>query len=61
MDIDFFGFWEDCDGSGGGMDAAAGFGDGDALDAVDAGLVFEFAIDVCTFDEEGNFFQAAEF
>ena len=39
LDVDLFGFGEDGDGDGGGVDAALGFGGGDALDAVDAGLV----------------------
>ena len=40
FDIDLFGFWQHCDGDGGGVDAALGFGGGYPLDSVDAGFVF---------------------
>lgn len=59
--IDVFGFGEDGDGDGGGVDAALGLGGGDALDAVDAGFVFEVAEDFLAGDFEDDFFEAADF
>lgn len=61
FDIDFLGFREDGDGDGGGVDAALGFGGGDALDAVDAGFVFEMAEDLIAGDAEDDFLEAADF
>ncbi len=59
-EIGFFGFGQDGDGDGGGVDAAAGFGFGDALDAVDAGFVFEPAVSAVAFDFEDDFLVAAD-
>ncbi len=42
------------------MDAALGFGGGDALDAVDAAFVFEAFEDVVAGDAEDDFFEATE-
>ena len=42
------------------MDAALGFGGGDALDAVDAGLVLHLGVDFVALDDGGDFFQAAD-
>ena len=61
IEVDFFGFWKDGDGGGGGVDAALGFGGGDALDTVDAAFVFEDAEDVLTGDFGDDFFEAADF
>jgi hypothetical protein len=40
------------------VDAALGFGGGDALDAVHAGLVFELGVDVVAFDDGGDVLEA---
>jgi hypothetical protein len=59
-DVDLLGFWEDGDGDGAGMDAALGFGGGDALDTVDAAFIFESAVDVLAGDGEDDFLETAE-
>ncbi len=41
------------------MDAALGFGRGDALDAVDAGLVLHLGVDLVAFEDGGDFLHAA--
>ena len=61
FDIDFLGFGEDGDGDGGGVDAALGFGLRDALDAVDAGFVFEGAEYLFAGDFEDDFLESADF
>lgn len=60
FNIYFFGFGEDSDGGGGGMDAALGFGGGDALDAMDAALVAEAAEDAFATYAKNDLFEAAE-
>ena len=50
LDIDLVGFGKDGDGHRGGMDAAAGLGLGDALDAMDAAFVFQERIDLLALD-----------
>ena len=59
LDVDFFGFGEDGDGDGGGVDAALGFGGGDALDAVDSGLVLHEGVDLVAFEDGGDVLEAA--
>ena len=59
LDVDFFGFGEDGDGDGRGVDAALGFGRGNALYAVDAGLVLHLGVDVLAFDDGGDVLEAA--
>ena len=52
VDLDFFGFGEHGDGAGGGVDAALGFGGGDAFDGVDSGLEGEALPDAFAFEVE---------
>ena len=58
LDVDLFGFGQHGDGDGRGVDAALGLGGGDALDAVDAGLVLELRVDVVAFDDGGDVLEA---
>ena len=44
----------------GGVDAALGLGGGDALDAVDAGLVLHLRVDLVAFEDGGNVFETAD-
>ena len=41
FDLGFFDFWEDSHSSGGGVDAALGFGDWNALDSMNPSFIFE--------------------
>ncbi len=59
LDVDLFGLGEDGDGDGGGVDAALSFGGGDALDAVDAGLVLHLGVDLVALEDGGDFLEAA--
>src|SRR5690625_1603617 len=54
VDVHFhvIGFGQDGDGGGGGVHATLGFGGGDALYAVGAGLPFELGVDTVTSDHE---------
>ena len=61
LEVHFLGFGKDGDGDGGSVDAAVGFGGGDALDAVDATFPFEGAVNVGAGDEEDDFAEAAGF
>ena len=61
LDVDLLGFRHDRDGDGGSVDAALGFGGGDALDAVDAGFVFQGAEYLVAGDAEEDFLEAAHF
>ena len=58
-DVDFLRLGHDCDGAGGGVNAALGLGGGDALHAVDAGLVFEVAEDFFAGDFDDHFLKSA--
>lgn len=60
FDVDFLGFRQDGDGGGAGMDASLGFGGRDALDAMDAALVFEAFEDVRACDAEDDLPQTAK-
>lgn len=61
MEFHLFGFGEDGDGGGGGMDAALGFGGGNALDAVDSALLAHGGEDGGAAEFKDNFFETAEF
>ena len=61
LDIDFLGFRQHGHGDGGGVDAALGFGGGHALDAVDAGFVFQEAEHLVAGDFQDDFLEAADF
>ena len=61
VDFDFVDLRKHGYGDGGGVDSAAGFGDGHALDAVDAAFVFEAAVGAAAFDGKDQFLVAAEF
>ena len=60
LDFDLFHFGEHGDGGGGGMDAALGFGDGDALDAVHAAFELEQPVGAAALDRHDGFFDAAD-
>jgi hypothetical protein len=60
FDVDFLGLGEHGHGGGGGVDAALGFGGGDALHAVDSALVAQAAEDGVAGDLEDDFFEASE-
>ena len=59
LQVFFFGFGEDGDGNGAGVDATLAFGDGDALDAVDATFEFELGVGLVAGNTKNNFFVAA--
>ena len=59
LDVDFFGFGEDGDSDGGGVNAALGFGGGDALNAVDSGLVLHEGVDLVAFEDGGDVLETA--
>lgn len=63
LGIDFevllFRLWEDGDCRGASMDAALGFGNWDALNAVDAAFELEFAVGLVAADAENYLFVAA--
>ena len=59
IDVDLFRFGHDGDGRGGGVDTSLRFGLGDALDAVDAGLVLEPREGTVAFDLADDFLEAA--
>ena len=61
VDFDVFRFRQDGNGCRRRVDTAAGFGDGHALDAVDARFIFQLAIDARAFDGEDDFLEAAQF
>ena len=58
FDIFFFGFGEDGDGDGASVNATLRFGDGDALDAVDATFEFEAAVGFVAGEAKNDFFEA---
>ena len=59
FEFGFFDFREGSNSGGGGMDSALGFGDRDALDAVDAAFEFELAVGFVARDADDNFFVSA--
>ncbi len=61
VDFDVVSFRQDGDGDRRGVDPAAGFGDRDTLDAVDAAFKFESAESTAAFDHEDDFLEAAHF
>jgi hypothetical protein len=61
MELHFFGFGEDGDGGGGGMNAALGFGGGNALDSMDAAFLAHGGEDGWAAEFKNNFFEAAKF
>lgn len=60
FDIDLLGFGEDGDGGGGSVDPTLGLGGGDALDAMDAGFVFEAFEDVLAGHQHDDVLEATE-
>ena len=59
-DVDILGFGHNGDGYRAGMNSASALCDGDALDAVSAALVFEFAEGSRAVNRENNFLEAAD-
>ena len=60
LDVDLFGFGQHGDRDRGGVDAAAGFGGGHALDAVHAALVLQLAVDAAPLDHRDDFLEPAD-
>ena len=60
FNVHLLGFGEDRNRRGGSMDAAAGLGGGDALDAVDSTLIAEVAVDILPLHGSDDFLVAAE-
>jgi hypothetical protein len=60
VDLHVFHFGHDGHGDRGGMDAAAGFGLGHPLHAVDAAFVAQGAVDAATADVHDDFLDAAD-
>ena len=60
LHVHFFGFRQHGDGDGRGVNAAARFGGGHALHAMDAAFVFHLAVDAAPFDVGDDFFDAAD-
>ena len=59
MQVDLLRLGQHGDGDGGGVDAAAGLGDGHALHAMDTALESELPVNVLPADEEAHFLEAA--
>ena len=60
LDVDFLGFGQHRDGGRGRVDPAAAFGRRHALDAVDAALVLQLAVDALALDRRDGFLDAAD-
>ena len=60
LDFHIFGFWQDSDGGGGGVDATLRFGFGHALHPVDARFVFEATISALAPHLKDDFLVAAD-
>src|SRR3546814_4778789 len=61
LDVDLLRFRQHRDRSGGGVDAAAAFGDGDALDAVDAAFELQLRKDADAGDAGDDFLETPDF
>jgi hypothetical protein len=60
LKLRFFDFRQDGNGNGRGVNPAAGFGDGYALDPVDTFLEVKVAVCILAFDEEYHFLIPAD-
>ena len=60
VDVDLLGLGQHGDGGGRGVHTAPAFGNGNALDAVDAALIFQPREDAAAFDMGGDGFDAAQ-
>src|ERR1700744_1709209 len=60
LHVNLFGFGQDGDSDRGGVHAALGFGRGNALHAMYAGLVLHLRVDLVALEDGGDFLQAAD-